>query len=134
MLCIKCFAVLSKDKAKDGHHCANCGSCFIVVKNEALRIDKKASPELRDSGYRCPEDLQSLKRLQLENLEIEICEKCQRVWFDKDELGTFRFLYKGRKEVPIWKAHISQTTDYLSGEIAWGLIQVILEIIFDSGW
>ena len=37
---------------------------------------------------KCPVCNIELKRFEIEHIELDLCEKCEGVWFDKDELLT----------------------------------------------
>ena len=90
-----------------GSHPRNkCPKCsgLLVSKEEVLAILDGKAPEparlaaLPESGLACPRDGATLRRIDHQGVEVDVCLECYSVWLDPGELEKiFALRKKGKK-------------------------------------
>jgi Zn-finger nucleic acid-binding protein len=88
----------------EGTHARNrCRQCqgFLVSKEEVLAVIGGKAPEaaklqaLPESGVACPRDGSSMRRVEHQGVEADLCLECYSVWLDAGELD--KVVAQGRK-------------------------------------
>ena len=88
----------------EGLHPRNkCRQCsgFLVSKEEVLAVLAGKAPAaeklaaLPESGIACPRDNSTLRRIEHDGIEVDVCLECYSVWLDAGEFD--KILAQGKK-------------------------------------
>ena len=90
-----------------GEHSRNkCPTCsgILVSKEEVLAILEGKAPEaarlaaLPESGLACPRDGSTMRRIDHQGVEVDVCLECYSVWLDAGEMEKIVALRKKGKK------------------------------------
>ncbi|MGH7719630.1 MAG: zf-TFIIB domain-containing protein [Gemmatimonadaceae bacterium] len=62
----------------------------LIARQRAKRDAERADMERRASAMKCPRDGADLAEKDLERIKVDVCPKCNGVWFDGGELDLLR--------------------------------------------
>ena len=102
MLCPQCQTELEIDRQPNGalwlcHHCSGVAANLAVLRKQLppriVRDFWKQAYSSKKASRLCPSCRQALNNFSCtfsgNTINLDLCKKCQIVWFDKDELDAF---------------------------------------------
>ena len=97
---------LDSHEGLTGHRCKICEGAWFPRQNwGALRYEAPFSDQVflehlerahhAISPLRCPEDNAALRRVKVDDVELDWCNTCAGIWFDRQEAAALRARYSG---------------------------------------
>ena len=135
----------------EGLHSRNkCRQCngILVSKEEVLAVLAGKAPEaaklaaLPESGAACPRDNSTLRRIEHQGVEVDVCLECYSVWLDAGELD--KILAQGKKAKRVKAAAVvagaaavaaaaqPAQAQSLASSLAQGAGELVVEVVADG--
>ena len=84
------------------NRCASCQGMLLGAHEVAAALGGKAPATdrvaaLPESGVACPREASTMRRLDHNGVELDLCAECGALWFDPGELDKIKALGKGKR-------------------------------------